>query len=330
MAIPTTETVLLAPQAHLAANLDAAFFPVELRPVGMSTGVGKDSWKPLDHHRVVVDTQRQRAFAVVTRDYELITNRAAVEMAQVLMHRVFKATTMTDMACFNLVMPKTRSFCHIDLVHKSAVFEPWEHDRWSAFLRITNSYNRTRRLRFEIGFCRWICRNGIIFGRHSIEFSYSHSRPALEKVNRLAQSLGHIHDLEQNMINHLQALRSLPMRSGDMLALACKVFEVRWRDNLSLSPRRVEEVKAFRDQIVGSATAYFEEMGSNAYAALNVLTDYASRPSGVISPEARLHGLQRRAGQWADSFIEDARLNEFNMDDYLGLSVETARRLSSI
>ena len=85
----------------------------------------------------------------MTDDYELVTNKAAYEMAAEVMKKVFHTTQISDMECLNITMPKTRSFCHIDLIHKSADFSPWEKDKWTAFLRISNSYNRVL-----IGHCR--------------------------------------------------------------------------------------------------------------------------------------------------------------------------------
>ena len=141
-----------------------AFFPVEMRPLFMPTAEDLDKYQQLKRHFAVVDVERQHPFAVVTDDYELVTNKAAYDMAAEVMKKVFHTTQIGDMECLNITMPKTRSFCHIDLIHKTADFSPWEKDKWTAFLRISNSYNRTRLLRFELGFCRWICLNGIIFG----------------------------------------------------------------------------------------------------------------------------------------------------------------------
>lgn len=91
-----------------------------------------------------------------------MTNQQAYDQASDIMKKVFQTTRLEDLICLNVTMPSSRSFCHIDLIHKDADFLPWENDKWTAFLRITNSYNRTRLLRFEPGFCRWICLNGMI------------------------------------------------------------------------------------------------------------------------------------------------------------------------
>jgi hypothetical protein len=88
----------------------------------------------------------------------------------------------------------------------SALQPLWEKDKRTAFLRPSNSYNRTQLLRFE-GFCRWICLNGIIFGRKSIEFSYAHTRRGMDRVDRFVQNIGDIRKWEIALTEKLQRLK---------------------------------------------------------------------------------------------------------------------------
>jgi hypothetical protein len=71
-------------------------------------------------------------------------------------------------------------------------------------------------------------------------------------------------------------------------------------------------------------------MGPHGYAALNVLTDYASRPAGVIAPEASMHGLQQKAGSWMDDFIAAIKHPEFSFDSYLADYRQTAEVIESL
>ena len=203
-----------------------AFFPVEMRPLFMPASDGLDKYQQLRRHFAVVDVERQHPFAVVTDDYELVTNKAAYDMAAEVMKKVFHTTQIGDMACLNITMPKTRSFCHIDLIHKSADFSPWEKDKWTAFLRISNSYNRTRLLRFELGFCRWICLNGIIFGSKSIEFSYAHTRRGMDRVDRFVENIGDIRKLETALTEKLHQLKRYHVPEKEMLPLLCRAFDI--------------------------------------------------------------------------------------------------------
>ena len=133
----------MAERRWKAVDPGVAFFPVELRPLFMMSGktaqqqpalFEENSLVKLPRHFAVVNIENNHPFAVVTDDYELVTNRQAYSRSQEIMRRVFNVTKLEDMVCFNVTMPKTKSFCHIDLIHQSADFSPWEKDNWTAFL----------------------------------------------------------------------------------------------------------------------------------------------------------------------------------------------------
>lgn len=317
----------------------AAFFPVELRPIYMKpTGSSEgqndlftaDGLVQLQRHKAVVDVEKETAFAVVTDNYELVTNKAAYEQAEEVMKKVFQMTTIDDMACLNVTMPSTRSFCHIDLIHKSADFSPWEQDKWTAFIRVTNSYNRTRRLRFELGFCRWICLNGMIFGSKSIEFSYAHTRRGKDRIERFVENIGDIRKLEASLTEKLHNLERYYVPEKHMLPTLCRAFNIKVTPEVAQKKKRMEELVALREHTRQLTNNYFSEIGPNGYAALNVLTDFASRPEGVISREASINGLQHKASSWMEEFISEIKNSSFSFDNYLADYRETVEIIESL
>lgn len=307
-----------------------AFFPVELRPLYMPSGKLLEGHLRLDRHYAVVDVDREKAFSVVTDDYALVTNQDAYEMADEIMRKVFQATGANDMSCLNVTMPKTRSFCHIDLVRNDSDFSPFENDKWTAFLRISNSYNRTRLLRFELGFCRWICTNGMIFGQKSVEFRYAHTKQSMGRVKSFQDNIGNIRALESALSGKLRKLKEYELPEEAMLPIACRAFGINLRPDELAKARRVESIVAIRDRIRELTGTYFTGMGSNGYAALNVLTDYATRPVGVIAPEASMHGLQQKATDWMDGFLDDIATPGFALDRYLADWADGAKLLESL
>lgn len=322
-------------------NITEAFFPVELRPLFMPAKAEVGSlfelptdefgrYQKLQRHLAVVDVERSHPFAVVTDDYELITNKKAYEIADDVMKRVFLVTELSDMACLNITMPKTRSFCHIDLIHKTADFSPWKRDKWNAFLRITNSYNRTRQLRFEVGFCRWICLNGMIFGSKSVEFSYAHMRGCSEQIDRFVANISDIRKLERDLIEMLHQLKRYHVPEKEMLPLFCRVFDISVSEEDLKKKKRLLELKLMRNRIKTLTNDYFSDMGQHGYAALNVLTDYGSRPVGVFAPISSMHGLQQKAGSWIEEFISDISSTAFSFDAYLAHYRQTAQLIDSL
>ena len=82
--------------------------------------------------------------------------------------------------------------------------------------------------------------------------------------------------------------------------------------------------------IHGVTKAYFTEMGPHGYAALNVLTGYATSPKGVIAPEGSIHALQQKAGNWMDDFVFAIKHPEFSFDTYLADYRQTAEVIEAL
>jgi hypothetical protein len=311
-------------------DVSTAFFPVELQPAFMMSGPGSSAYVRLPNHRVVMDTSRKHPLAVVSKDYQLITNEQAFKMGRALMPRVFSVIRHQDMACLNVTMPATRSFCVIDLIDRIASFEPWRGERWTAFLRITNSYNRMRRLSFEIGFCRWICMNGMIFGAKSVTLSYTHSREKKDPTAEVARQLGKVRNMEYVLTKRLLNLRECPVPKAAMLAIACLAFGFKASESIMKNPRRAENLVLVRDHVQSLADEYFESAQGSAYDALNVLTDFASRPVGVISAASSTQALQRKAGRWVDEFPGRAAAHDFDIEDYADSAAETVAIMKAL
>ncbi|MEN9306174.1 MAG: hypothetical protein RL173_106 [Fibrobacterota bacterium] len=298
-----------------------AFFPVALEDVYRSS----QGYKKLPRFMVLMDVKMERAFSVVTDEYDLVTNKQAWDMGAIVMQRVFHTLRMEDLACLNILMPKTRSFCHMDLIQLGTDFLPWEKDPWTAFLRVTNSYNRTRPLKFELGFCRSICMNGLIFGSKSIKYSRAHTRGGKETIEDFEDNIGDIRALEMQLTKSLQQLRRYHVPASEMLALVCKVFDIKaHRGDLENSKRRIKHVE-IGTHVRDLTDRYFSESGPHAYAALNVLTDFATRPKGGLAPELAVHSHQHKAGNWMESFIEAIEDRDFSFESYLGEFRETAQ-----
>jgi Domain of unknown function (DUF932) len=311
-------------------DLETAFFNVDLRPVFIREESKGMHYTELQRYQVVFDTDRNRPFAVVTDDYALITNRQAFEMATGIMKEVFSVLTIDDMECLNIIMPQTRSYCHIDLIHKHSHFTHKPNDKWTSFLRITNSYNKTKRLRFEVGFCRWICLNGMIFGNRSVEFSYAHSRGDAERINRFIENVADIRIIERSFTDSLRQLEDYNFSEKKMLTLLCKVFKIRIDPSEILdTEKKAIEMVSLRELVGRLTEEYFGDFGENGYAALNVLTDYATHSRDSNFPRSRIHGQQQDVGQWLEEFIQEVQSSSFSLDDYLDEYRETADLIRS-
>jgi len=306
------------------------FFPVELcnlqyaMPNEKAQPSDAPDWRDAPRHFAVVDVDRNEVFAMVTEEYELVTNQEAANIGRDCFKAVFELTDVEKMQLFNTVMPKTRSFCHMDYVHTEGKHNYFENDPWTPFLRITNSYNKTKLLQFDLGFCRGICRNGLIFGKENIVFKRSHSR-STEQMLRMQFILkrGTFAKLETAFRESLKTLNASPFPRGFVWPLVCKIFDIKL-PAVGSSRKSFENFEKRRSEVKKLTERYFNQLGDTGYAALNVLTDYATRPQVEVSPDSRVNALQIASGIWMEDFSRRITKPEFSFVDYLGPHLELA------
>lgn len=155
-------------------NLDEILFPVELRDLFVELEDATTQPQLFDYsledqlvmrlvpkHKAVVNTQTGRPLAVVGWKYHLVTNEEALWLGEQCFRQLFRGVDSTQMEVFNIIAPKSKVFCHIDIIRKGYEVNVWSKELWLPYLRVTNSYNGSRALRFDLGFCRELCRNGI-------------------------------------------------------------------------------------------------------------------------------------------------------------------------
>ena len=139
-------------------DLQKVLFPVEEQPIFFMPR--KYDFKKIKNYKAIVNKSNNTIISVVSSDYQLITNERALELGKKCFKQVFQTINTNDMEVYNITFPQTRSFCHIDVIHKNYTLNIGKKEVWLPFIRITNSYNRTKALCFDFGFCRELCENG--------------------------------------------------------------------------------------------------------------------------------------------------------------------------
>lgn len=322
-------------------QIETVLFPIEQKTLYLAVGESQQTelfdlsgtathYGAVEGYKAIVDVERERVFAIVTDSYHLVTNEEAIKLGNECFRKIFSQTTAKSIEVYNIIQPKTRSFCHIDFMHQGEGFEPWSGDKWVPFLRVTNSYNRTKPLRFDVGFCRWICANGVIFGEQSITYSTPHTNGRVAETVKFKTSFENLKELEKKFIERLHNLQRYFVPQDKMLPLVCKALGIRATSEDVKKEKRAQELRKFREQVKTLTESYFLQLGPNGYAAFNVITDFASRPQFYISPEAKIDQLQKRSGDWATEFIAAMNEKSFTFPIYLGEFSQTADVLNTI
>lgn len=316
-------------------KIDDLMFPVELRPVYTSIKIdGKESQIEVPNSRIVVNNKSGRPLGVVSSNYKLITNREAVDLGIKCCAELFGAYEASNIEIFNVDAPSTGSYCHIDLVHKNYVMNLWDEKKQSdiyiPYVRITNSYNTSRALRFDVGFCRKICLNGVIFEWETIKFTFSHLKHDLNNEISFALEIrGKIKALFDRFISYANKLKAFDIPKEQSTRLIHVLFGIKDESEIYFDNKKEDrgEYDSLLREIEGKLDdEYIGDMGTNGYSLFNVITDIASHAIDNRYFRRGINSMQRLAGNWINSFQKEIERPDFSIDSYIKILRESPNK----
>lgn len=304
-------------------KLDDVLFPVIERPVFTSyTEDGVERRFAVPEKKAIINRASNCVLGVVSRGYHLVTNREALEMAHRCCRTVFPETNLGEWAIKGVDAPSTAGYCHIDLVHNSAVldfdFVPagQRPEVFGPFIRLTNSYNGLRALRFDIGFFRKVCENGLILPESIIRFSFNHQRRDLGETIRFEIAKDRLTKFRTAFTASLAGLRNCAVSRSQFRPLLWGVLLLRPPEPESSGEMEWKTLSTHLSEIINR---YADELGENAYAAFNAITEFASHPPANRCLHRDRNSLQRLAGSWLTSFNAACRMPGFSITRYIEL-----------
>ncbi|HVP12954.1 MAG TPA: DUF932 domain-containing protein [Phycisphaerae bacterium] len=305
-------------------QLDEVLFPVEEHPVLVSfRSRSGERQLPVPEKKALVNSNNGRVLGIVSRDYRLVSNREALDYACACCRTAFPETEPVEWKVEVTDAPATGGHCYIDLAHNSTAldvtFVP-AHDRPDAFgpfIRVTNSYNSQRALAFDIGFFRKVCRNGLVVRELSIRFKFLHTRRDIGAGIRFEIDQNQLTRFRTGFRDHLAALRGCAVPRKSFEPFVCGVLLIRSPSSLRPESREAEDWAALSAYIGGLCNRYAETLGENAYAVMNAVTDFASRPPQNRCVHRDRHTLQCLAGTWLGNFSAECRKRGFILSDYV-------------
>ena len=216
----------------------------------------------------------------------------------------------------------------MDLTAEGLDFAPMGEDRWLPFLRVTNSYNRSRALAFTVGVCRWICTNGMIFGEQSLKLKVSHATEVnLER--RLVEAFGHRRFDVAGCRDKLEKLTRLSVPQERFLAGMLEILDVKPPAEPPRNAARQDGWLRLGPHLRALGEKYRKELGDTAYALVNAASEYAGDTKAPLMSPARVDALQFRCGSWVDRVLNryGPVLASRPVVDFRPGSMNAARRL---
>ena len=306
-------------------KIEDLMFPVELRLVYYTnTEIDGKEYKNIPNSRVVVNKESGKPLSVVSNNYKLITNEEALEMGKQCCADLFGSDAAGNIEVFNVNAPATGSYCHIDLLHRSYQMNLWDEpdqsDIYIPYIRVTNSYNTSRALRFDIGFCRKVCLNGVIFGAETIRLTFSHVKHRLTNDIRFVLQKGKVGKLFEDFKSYTNKLKNHHIPRKQALNLIRVLFRIKDESKINFESEKEnrEEYDALLCILDCKLNKYIDELGENGYALFNAITDIASHTIDNNRYFRRdVNAMQRLAGNWVHSFSREIDRPDFDITNYL-------------
>lgn len=307
---------------------------------------------------------------VVGRDYRVVTNQEAVNLARDVCEKAFPGLSSVEWEAKRAAVPNAlnpsrltlvspfgqraavclgspRSPRLIDLVHKTHVLNYWDSeikkdDPFTPFLRVTNSFNGARALRFDIGFMRKHCSNGVIFEEEVATIKASHSKEALAqlKIEITSRSLPQMWDEFSKFLTSVRSISMDTDQSTLALNTVLRLPETKPDDKKA----RAEGLQALSVDLSTRLTGYQKELGPNVYAVLtrsrptlsspsgpraavclgfcrsprlNTLTDIAARPPEIPGFQQTRDSIEKRSGRWLKELARQNQTTGFDLNAWI-------------
>ena len=310
--------------------LDAAFFTVDKKPMyWQDTKPLPDLFgEKIIYNRckglfVLVD-KFGKVFAPVTSAYQIVTNEDAYKWALEFAKDIFHTQEEVQMTFIGLNMPESRGFCEIDLARNTEQNQPLINEGWCAFIRVINSYNKTKPLSYIVGFTNLKQHYRILMPEMAVKATELHmgSKESIKSSlkNQITRKFAEINNIEMTFYDKIMALKNLPVAKEDMLPLCCKFLSIKKIDQEHLK-KSIDYFLGLKCYLECLIKQCIENYGTNAYALLNIMSAYASGWDDFVYPMMQMHmsSQQMAVGKWVDDILNATKDKEhFSMYEYLG------------
>ncbi|MBK9991055.1 MAG: DUF932 domain-containing protein [Verrucomicrobia bacterium] len=306
-------------------RLNEIMFPVEEHPVfARISEDGFDHDLVIPSKKAIINGRTRKVIGVVGQNYRTVSNTEALDMATRCCATVFPETKPGEWQAATVDGPSTAGYCQIDLRHNTAALNfncvPAANrpEVFGPFIRVTNSFNTSRALNFAIGFYRKVCKNGMILPQEIIRFSFVHSRRALNSEIMFTVDKFELEKYKGLFTQSMAVLNSCTVLPQHFDLLMRAGLSIQPPANLTDSPRIASDWGKLGAHITEVNTRYAGELGENAYAVFNAITDIASHPPTENCCVRRdRHSFQSLAGSWLASFTTACSAPSFSIENAL-------------
>ena len=275
-------------------------FDVEKAPLFASImdGNGKSRQVPAANRIAIVDRVSGDVVGVVSRGYRLFTNRDALALSLRFCREAFPDTSADEWEFRQAHGPESRSWVAMDLFHRSFSINVGRlfTESFTPFVRVTNSYNASRAVRLDVGFMRGLCSNGMIFTEEAAKILASHTDEGIRRL-QFSRPFDGMAELVKQFEDAVSDVRSIDVTPEQGAEITRRV--IRWPSlPKDPTPAQMDDQWQLDADLAQRRDRYFGELGANAYAVFNIVTDFASHPPESSRMRRDRPAMERMAGAW--------------------------------
>lgn len=116
---------------------------------------------------------------------------------------------------------------------------------------------------------------------------------------------------------YLGVLRDCKVSRSEFEPLLCGVLLIREPKDMKLDGSMAKDWGVLSQHLRALCSRYRDDLGENAYAVFNAITELASHPPANRCIHRDRHSFQQLTGNWMSQFGEECRRPDFSISDYL-------------
>jgi hypothetical protein len=288
---------------------------------------------------LVVRKDNGQVLSVVSDQYSLVTNEEALGLGKSILEKLLNES-MGNMIPTNIRSNVNNTRFLGSFIPEEYEFEIMAGDKWTPFIYIQNSYDKTFPFRCWVGMGRVACLNGLIFGDIEVKINVRHLNNIKHNVlNKVFANLADKNFTIQKGVysSIFQYLMEIPIERNLVRPLVCKFFmllsreddknkiihvieRIRMQNNFRFNKKN-ENIIRFMKIIDDKWNFYSGSLGHNAYALYNVISDISTHEASNLRKWLNIQitpvQLIIEATRWAENFAEFQNNKNFNIHEYI-------------
>jgi hypothetical protein len=306
---------------EMNASPESWLFSVSEAPVEVVIATGAAPRRTrVSGKKALVAADNGQVLGIVGRGYRIVTNEEALELCRELCRQLQPGSSSVEWVLANATGPKSRSRVALDLKHRTHVLNLWDNpggisEIHTPFVRVINSYNGRRALRFDVGFMRKHCSNGVIFEEKVATVHAPHTQEGIAKLD-LADAARNFGELKQQFVECVGAIRGIALSDVESMEIVRTILGLPVVKDTA-SPAANEGAEELHHYVAALDARHRVELGENAYATFNTLTDFATRPPRSSVYRRETPTLQGVAGSWLKKLHDESQSAGFSIKQHV-------------